>query len=70
MNILIYIQSKHNLIFKILVVLVCALIISIIIPDKQIKGHRVGAFDPVWAYEDLTSDNDFFLKKSQKMSQV
>jgi putative nucleotidyltransferase with HDIG domain len=66
MNILIYIQSKHNLIFKILVVLVCALIISIIIPDKQIKGHRVGAFDPVWAYEDLISDNDFFLKKSQK----
>jgi hypothetical protein len=66
MNILGYIQSKHNLIFKLLIVVSCSVFITALLPNKQVKGHSVGSFDAIWSSPDLIADQDFFLKKSQE----
>ncbi|MEO6302625.1 MAG: HDIG domain-containing metalloprotein, partial [Bacteroidia bacterium] len=65
MNIPAFIQSKHNLIFKLLIVFICSAAITILLPNKQVKGHRVGSFDAIWSYADLIAEQDFFLKKTQ-----
>ncbi|MDP3557392.1 MAG: HDIG domain-containing protein [Bacteroidota bacterium] len=66
MNILAYLQSKHNLIFKLVIVLFCSIIITALLPSKEVKGHSVGSFDAIWASADLIADQDFFLKKSDE----
>lgn len=66
MNLLAFIQSKHNLIFKLLIVFVCSVCITLLLPDKQVKGHRVGSFDAIWASPDLIAEDDFFLKKTDE----
>lgn len=66
MNILAFIQSKHNLIFKLLIVLFCSICITFLLPDKQVKGLRVGSFDAIWASPDLIAEQDFFLKKTDE----
>ncbi len=65
MNILSFIQSKHNLIFKLVIVFVCSVCIVALLPGKQVKGLRVGSFDAIWAGPDLIAEEDLFLKKSQ-----
>ena len=64
MNFLSYIQSKHNLIFKLLIVVICSVFITALLPNKQVKGHSVGSFDAIWSNPDLIADQDFFIKKS------
>ncbi|MBA2610784.1 MAG: HDIG domain-containing protein [Bacteroidetes bacterium] len=64
MNFLAFIQSKHNLIFKLAIVFVCSVGIVLMLPSKQVKGLRVGSFDAIWAGPDLVAEEDFFLKKS------
>ncbi len=66
MNILAFIQSKHNLIFKLLIVFVCSVCVTLLLPNKQVKGHRVGSFDAIWASPDLIAEDDFFLKKTDE----
>ncbi len=66
MNFLAFIQSKHNLIFKLAIVLVCSVCITLLLPNKQVKGHRVGSFDAIWASPDLIAEDDFFLKKTDE----
>ena len=44
MNLLAFIQAKHNLIFKVIMVLISAFVLSLMLPDRQVKGHRVDAF--------------------------
>lgn len=65
MNFLSFIQSKHNLIFKLVIVFVCSICIVALLPGKQVKGLRVGSFDAIWAGPDLVAEEDLFLKKSQ-----
>ncbi len=64
MNLFAFIQSKHNLIFKLLIVFICSGLITFLLPNKQVVGHRVGSFDAIWSYPDLTAEHDFFLKKT------
>lgn len=64
MNLLAYIQAKHNLVFKLLLVVVCSLLIAAMLPDKPVKGHRVDSFTPVWPYDDLQVETDFFIRKT------
>lgn len=66
MKLLSYIQLKHNLIFKLLLITVCSFLLSLMLPDIQVKGHKVDSFDPVWPYADLITDQDFLIKKTDK----
>jgi cyclic-di-AMP phosphodiesterase PgpH len=34
------------------------------LPDKEVKGHRVDSFTAVWPYADLVTDQDFLISKS------
>jgi putative nucleotidyltransferase with HDIG domain len=65
-DILSFIQAKHNLVFKLVMVLVCSFVIALLLPDKRVKGHKVDSFTAIWAYEDLVTEEDFFIRKSEK----
>lgn len=47
-----------------MIVLVCSVFITILLPNKEVKGHSVGAFDAIWPSPDLVADQDFFFKKT------
>jgi hypothetical protein len=64
-DILNYIQAKHNLIFKLVLVAACSFLISLMLPDKVVKGHRVDAFTAVWPHDDLVVESDFLISKSK-----
>lgn len=63
-NFLSYIRAKHNLVFKLLLVLGCSFLLARMLPDKEIKGHKVDAFTAIWPYSDLITDQDFLIKKT------
>jgi cyclic-di-AMP phosphodiesterase PgpH len=63
-NVFSFIQAKHNLIFKLVLVLFCSFLIARVLPNKAVKGHRVDSFTPVWQYTDLVVEQDLFIKKS------
>jgi cyclic-di-AMP phosphodiesterase PgpH len=64
MGILSFIQAKHNLIFKVFMVLVCSFVIAWLLPDRQVKGHKVDAFTAIWPNEDLVTEEDFYIRKT------
>ncbi len=64
MNILAYIQAKHNLVFKLIFVITCSFLLSLMLPDRPVKGHRVDSFNAIWTHEDLVVDQDFLIHKS------
>lgn len=66
MNLLTFIQAKHNLIFKVIMVMLCSLCLALMLPDRQVKGHRVDAFSPIWPYEDLVTDEEFYIRKTDR----
>ncbi|PBQ33793.1 hypothetical protein CNR22_19065 [Sphingobacteriaceae bacterium] len=63
MNILAYIQAKHNLVFKMVIVAFVSFLIAFMLPNKEIKGHKVDSFTPIWPYADLVVDQDFLISK-------
>jgi len=63
-EILSYIQAKHNLIFKLVFVAFCSFLVAMLLPEKTVKGHRVDSFTPVWQYDDLIVESDFLISKS------
>ena len=65
MDIFSLIRAKHNLIFKLLLVTLVSFLLSIMLPDKQVKGHKVDAFNAIWPYPDLVTDQDFFVRKTE-----
>lgn len=36
------------------------------LPDKEIKGHRVDSFNAIWPYADLITDQDFLIRKTNE----
>jgi putative nucleotidyltransferase with HDIG domain len=64
-NLLAFIQAKHNLIFKLVMVLVCSFVIAALLPDKPVKGHKVDSFSAIWPYDDLITEDDFFIRKTE-----
>ena len=36
------------------------------LPDKEIKGHKVDSFTAIWPYSDLVTDQDFFISKTDE----
>ena len=58
MNILSYIRAKHNLVFKMLMVLLVSYLVALMLPNREVKGHKVDAFTAVWPYKDLVIEGD------------
>ena len=65
MNLFSFIQAKHNLIFKLILVLFCSFLIARVLPNKAVKGHKVDTFTPIWQYQDLVTEQDLFIKKTE-----
>jgi cyclic-di-AMP phosphodiesterase PgpH len=63
-NIISYLQSRHNLVLKLLIVLLFSFIIAYLWPAGEVQGHKVGAFNAVWPYSDLIPKKDFYVKKT------
>ena len=64
MKLMSYIRAKHNLIFKLFIVVFCSFLFALMLPYKEIKGHRVDVFTAVWVYEDLIAEQDLLIQKS------
>lgn len=64
MNLLGYIQAKHNLVFKLVLVAFCSFLLSLMLPNREVKGHKVDSFTAVWPYQDLITEKDFFISKT------
>jgi cyclic-di-AMP phosphodiesterase PgpH len=65
-TLLTYIQQKHNLIFKLFLVVVCSFLLGHMLPEKTVKGHKVDSFNAVWPYADLVTDQDFLITKTDE----
>jgi cyclic-di-AMP phosphodiesterase PgpH len=63
-DILSLIRAKHNLIFKLAMVLGCSLVIAMLLPDKHVRGHKVNSFTAIWPYDDLVTEEDLFIRKT------
>ena len=64
MNLLAYIQAKHNLVFKMIIVAFCSFLFALMLPNKEVKGHKVDSFTAIWPYPDLVAEQDFLISKS------
>ena len=64
MKLMSYIRAKHNLIFKLFIVVFCSFLFALMLPYKEIKGHRVDVFTAVWVYEDLIAEQNLLIQKS------
>lgn len=52
--------------FKLILVAFCSFILSLMLPNKEVKGHKVDSFTAVWPYSDLVTEKDFFITKTQQ----
>jgi cyclic-di-AMP phosphodiesterase PgpH len=59
------IRDKHNLIFKLAMVVLFAAIIAYVLPKHQVHANRVNAFSAVWSFDDLVLEQDFFIRKTK-----
>ncbi|MBX3163706.1 MAG: HDIG domain-containing protein [Bacteroidetes bacterium] len=65
MNLLSFVRAKHNLVFKLLVVAVCSFFMALMLPNREIKGHKVNDFNAIWAYPDVIAEQDFLIEKTE-----
>jgi len=63
-NILAYIQAKHNLVFKMIIVAFCSFLFALMLPSNEVKGHKVDSFTAIWPYKDLVAEQDFLISKT------
>lgn len=47
-----------------IIVAFCSFLFALILPNKEIKGHKVDAFTAIWPYPDLVVDQDFLISKT------
>ena len=47
-----------------IIVAFCSFLFALMLPDKEIKGHKVDAFTAIWPYPDLVVDQDFLISKA------
>jgi putative nucleotidyltransferase with HDIG domain len=66
LNTIEYIRSKHNLIFKLVVVVFSAVFITYLLPKKNVIGYKVGKFDDIWTNKDLIAEDDLYTLKTDK----
>ncbi|MBK9283890.1 MAG: HDIG domain-containing protein [Sphingobacteriaceae bacterium] len=58
-----YLRAKHNLILKLFIVFISAIIIAFLQPTSEVKGHLVDEFDPLWVYQDLIAEKSLLIPK-------
>lgn len=61
-----FIRAKHNLVFKLLFVFTGALILALLQPSIEVKGHKVDDFDAVWPYKDLIAEKEILIPKDEQ----
>lgn len=47
-----------------IIVAFCSFLFALMLPNKEVKGHKVDAFTAIWPYPDLVVDQDFLISKS------
>jgi putative nucleotidyltransferase with HDIG domain len=65
-NVFEIVRAKHNLVFKVGMVFVVSWLIAAMLPDTDVKGHKIDAYTSVWPYADLSVSGDFYLEKSME----
>lgn len=65
MNIGKFIRNKHNLIFKVLMLCLFSLLISIQLPKENVNYHVLTEFEAVWTYPDLFLEEDLLITKTK-----
>jgi cyclic-di-AMP phosphodiesterase PgpH len=45
-------------------VFACSFAMAWILPDRSVKGHKVDSFTPVWTHDDLVTEEDFYIRKT------
>ncbi len=65
MNIGTFIRNKHNLIFKLLMLCLFSLLISIQLPKENVNYHVLTEFEAVWTYPDLFLEEDLLIAKTK-----
>ncbi len=58
-------QAKHNLLLKLILVVIVSIIAAKLIPIESDHNLKLGAFDKVWNHDDLILEQDLFEKKSE-----
>jgi putative nucleotidyltransferase with HDIG domain len=48
-----------------MLVLIVSYLTAIMMPDKEVKGHKVDAFTAIWPYKDLVLENDLLIEKAK-----
>ncbi|MEI6021347.1 MAG: HDIG domain-containing metalloprotein, partial [Bacteroidota bacterium] len=66
MNLFEIVRAKHNLAFKLSMVFVVSYLVAFMLPNREVKGHKLDAYTSVWPYRDLVLDNDFYIEKSKE----
>ena len=64
MNLLSFIRAKHNLVFKLFLVALVSFLVSLMLPNRTVKGHRVDSFTAIWPYNDLITEQEFYIRKT------
>jgi cyclic-di-AMP phosphodiesterase PgpH len=59
------IRDKHNLVFKLSMVVFFSAIIAWFLPKHQVNANRVNAFSALWNDNDLVVEQDFFIRKNK-----
>ncbi len=65
MDIFSLVRAKHNLVFKLVLIAFVSFLLALMLPYREVKGHKVDAFNAIWPYADLVTDQDFFIRKSE-----
>lgn len=47
-----------------IIVAFCSFLFALMLPDKEIKGHKVDSFTAIWPYPDLVTEQDFLILKT------
>ncbi len=47
-----------------IIVAFCSFLLALMLPDKEIKGHKVDSFTAIWPYADLVTEQDFLIAKT------
>lgn len=58
------IRAKHNLVFKLVIVVVVATWVAWLLPGRLVQGHRVDSLTTVWPYPDVIPTQDFLIRKT------
>ena len=54
------------MVFKLFLVALVSFLVSLMLPNRPVKGHRVDSFTAIWPYADLVTEQEFYVRKSSE----